>query len=126
MNPLFVVIGISLIVLIGVVMAKRWLAIQESLKSSIERETNSVFHDEPEAFLQRGYVFCTLFSIRDIEAVCVDMGIYLTRLEQIQVVAIIKQEFNPHKGINCSTIREAIVKLQTINANESAIESTED
>jgi hypothetical protein len=115
----------SLVVLLTVILIKRWRAMNETYTNAVERERNDTFFEEPEVFLNQGYVFCTLFSIRDIEACAVDMGLCLTRLEQIKVVALIKQEFNPHRGINCQTIREAIVRLQTIHTYESGFEDYE-
>ena len=126
MTTALVLTGLSgLGVFLLILWVKRLRAEAYQVERRTQAEINDVFLEEPETFLSKGYVFCTLFSIRDIENCASDMGLCLTHLEQVQVVSVIKQEFNPHRGISYTTIREAIVKIQTQHINENTSEDYE-
>lgn len=100
-------------ILATIIVSRSW-AFTRAYNRRITEEENE-FIEEPQMFLDKGYIFCTLFTIEDVRLCASDMGLYLTRLECLKVVSVIKQEFNPEVGINNSVIRQAIKRIQEDN-----------
>jgi hypothetical protein len=69
------------------------------------------FTEYERQMLSKNFIFTTLWTINDIRGIAYDMGVTLDHTDHLQVVNIVKANFEKRRGVNVIEIHRAIAQL---------------